>query len=107
MSELKNPIQPILVDDNGVQRFKKNAIVDYLLDNGGIDLNQIARLDFTDDDRAQFAQLIGYSVSGFADLSYVSEETYNAAELMADEGMTEDKARIRALEEILDKAREG
>lgn len=33
-----------------------------------------------DEDREQFAQLIGYSLSGFADLSYVSNKTYNAAD---------------------------
>lgn len=30
-------------------------------------------------DREQFAQLIGYSVGGFAELEYVSERTHNAA----------------------------
>lgn len=75
----KHPIQPLALDEHGVLRFKQNKIVRYLLDNGGIDLNQIARLDFPDEDREQFAQLTGYSLSGFADLGYVSDETYDAA----------------------------
>jgi len=31
--------------------------------------------DFSQEDREQFAQLIGYSLSGFGELSYVSDET--------------------------------
>jgi len=66
----KHPMQKIVFDDRGVARFQTNKIIEYILDNGGIDLNQIARLDFDREDRAQFAQLIGYSVSGYGDLSY-------------------------------------
>ena len=72
--------QPLKKDAQGVIRFKANEIVRYLLDNGGIDLNQLACLDFTDEDRQQFAQLIGYSLSGYGELSYVSDEAYDAAE---------------------------
>lgn len=64
----KFPMQPIYVDGHGVVRFMKNTIVKRLLDEGGIDLNQIAKWDVTDEERMQFAQLIGYSVSGFGDL---------------------------------------
>lgn len=84
MSHLpKNPIQPIVLDEHGVVCFKANKIVDYLLKNGGIDLNRLALLDFTDNDREQFAQLIGYSVSGFGDLPYASAEVYEAASAAA------------------------
>ena len=46
---MKHPIQPLEKDKNGRIRFKKNKIVDYLLDNGGIDLNQLARMEFSND----------------------------------------------------------
>ena len=81
--KLKNthhPIQPLGIAEDGVLRFKQNAIVRHLLDKGGIDLNQIACLDFSREDREQFAQLIGYSHSGAHDLSYVSSEVLAAAE---------------------------
>lgn len=78
----KHPIQPLTVDDNGVIRFKANAIVQHLLDHGGIDLNQIAVLDFSREDREQFAQLIGYSHSGAADLDYMSDEALDVAYAM-------------------------
>jgi len=78
----KHPIQPIAPDKNGIMRFKENAIVSYLLDNGPFDMNQLARLPFSDEDWEQFAQLIGYSLSGFGELSYVSSDTYNAAKSM-------------------------
>ena len=66
--------QPIHFDDSGVVRFKDNKIVRYLLDAGPFDLNDLAKMNFSNNDRMQFAQLIGYSVSGFGSLSYVSDE---------------------------------
>jgi len=79
MNKLNHPIQPLEVDEHGVVRFKQNAIVRYLLDQGGIDLNQISGTPFSRQDRVQFAQLIGYSMGGFGDLSYVTQEDYEAA----------------------------
>lgn len=93
--EYINPIQPLYETDNGVIRFKENKIVRYLLDNGGIDMNQLACLEFNDNDREQFAQLIGYSHSGFGELSYVSNETYEAAENIYEEGCTDQEARLK------------
>lgn len=75
-----HPIQPLELDHRGVLRFKANAIVRHLLDNGGIDMNALAREDFTREDREQFAQLIGYSHSGSGDLSYVSDAVWYAAQ---------------------------
>ena len=58
-------------------RFRENKIVSHLLDTY-TDMNKLARIDFTDEDRMQFAQLIGYSVGGYGSLSYVSDESYDA-----------------------------
>jgi len=77
---MKHPIQPLVKDEHGVLRFKENKIVSYLLDNGGIDLNMLAVLQFDQNDYEQFAQLIGYSLDGFGTLSYVTDEVYDAAE---------------------------
>lgn len=103
---MKNPIQPLAQDNNGTLRFKENAIVRHLLDSHpSCDMNTIARMDFSKDDRQQFAQLIGYSLSGYSDLrSYVDDDAYNAAAKMA-EGLTEEQARIAALQEELDAVR--
>lgn len=76
---MKHPVQPLQKDERGTLRFKKNAIVDFLLEAGPFDLNQLAVMPFSQDDREQFAQLIGYSLSGFGELSYVSDETYERA----------------------------
>lgn len=97
---MKHPMQKI---KDG--RFVKNDIVEYLLDNGGIGLNKIACMDFSAEDRQQFAQLIGYSVSGYGSLSYVSEESYGQAELIRQSGMDEKDARIAALEAMLEECR--
>lgn len=95
---MNHPIQPLYTDDHGVLRFKANAIVRYLLDFGGIDMNKLAVLPFSDEDRIQFAQLIGYSLGGFGDLSYVNSDAYGMARLMATTGQTEEQARITYLE---------
>ena len=72
----KNPMQPFVMDGK-VVRFKANKIVAYLLDSSRdghkVDLNDLAMMEFSQDDRAQFAQLIGYSLCGFHELSYVSD----------------------------------
>lgn len=80
MTEVKHPIQPLAEDEHGVLRFKSNAIVRFLLDEGPFDLNVLALIEFSQEDREQFAQLIGYSLGGFGDLSYASDETYDRAE---------------------------
>lgn len=72
-------MQPVERDEHGVVRFKKNAIVLHLLTRDGFDMNRLAMMDFSDEDRAQFAQLIGYSVTGFCELSYVTDDAANAA----------------------------
>ncbi len=104
---MKHPIQPLGKDEHGVLRFKANAIVRFLLDNGPYDLNQLAVRQFTDEDREQFAQLIGYSLSGVGELGYVKNETYETAARMAGAGQTEDQARIQYLEETLETVRAG
>lgn len=86
------PMQPI--DD---KRFVPNRIVQHLLDNGGIDLNDIAMLSFTNEERMQFAQLIGYSLGGYSELSYVSDESYDAAcELSEDSSLDQKETIIQA-----------
>lgn len=99
---MKNPIQPLAKDAKGVLRFKENAIVRHLLDtHPACDMNRLACMDFTDDDRQQFAQLIGYSLGGYSELqSYVDDEAYSTAAHMAD-GLDERDARIAALEQKL------
>lgn len=73
-------LQQIVIDDHGVARFRENKIVRFLLDNGNHDLNDLAVMNFTNADRMQFAQLIGYSVSGFGDLNYAASQVVNHAD---------------------------
>ena len=79
--DLKHPIQFLYVDEMGIVRFKENKIVRFLLDAGPFDMNQLALMNFEDGDREQFAQLIGYSVAGFKDLDYVSDELYELVDV--------------------------
>lgn len=75
------PDQPLVVDPYGVVRFMENRMVSYLLDaarRSGVDLDALASMrvagHFTDAEAQQLSQLIGYSVSGYGELSYVNEE---------------------------------
>lgn len=79
-----HPMQPLVISGRSIVRFKANAIVQYLLDNGGIDLNRLAVLEFPAEDREQFAQLIGYSVSGYNELSYVTDASAAQANAAAE-----------------------
>lgn len=78
---MEHPMQPLYIDEHDVIRFKPNKILRRLVDEGKIDLNYTARMQDVDrEDHEQLAQLIGYSVSGFGDLSYVSEGTLEMAD---------------------------
>lgn len=103
----RHPIQPLVKEENGVVCFKRNEIVRFLLDAGPHDLNKLSTLQrFSQEDWEQFAQLIGYSLSGFCELSYVSPQVAVAAERMKDMDEDERDARIGYLEEELTVLRE-
>jgi hypothetical protein len=78
MPKKKHPHQP-LVKDGKIKRFKVNKLVRYLYDYAsqkGCDMNNLALLPFSNEDRVQFAQLIGYSLNGFGELPYVSDKVW-------------------------------
>ena len=73
---MKQMIEPVFIDDNGVKRFYQNKIINAVIDvmrvKGVYILNELHKaddgtIDFIDDYR-HFNQLLGYSVCGFADL---------------------------------------
>ncbi len=69
-------MQPVVLDPHGTARFQENKLVCFLLNwssGRGMSLNDLALLPFDADDRSQLAQLIGYSVSGYGDLSYAQD----------------------------------
>jgi hypothetical protein len=76
-------VREIYLTPNGVARFRPNEIVLWLLENGNKTMNDIAIQDFSDEDRMEFAQLVGYSASGYGDLSYVSTRSMRAADKKA------------------------
>lgn len=86
MSKQPFPDQPI-IDARGAIRFERNQIVDYLLDNGGLNLNDLAFIGFPQRDWEQFYQLIGYSLCGYHELSLVSDETCKRVSAKAREAM--------------------
>lgn len=98
---MRHPIQPLEIDAEGVLRFRENRIVSALLEHGqktGLGLNELATMEFSREDREQFAQLIGYSHSGACDLGYMTDETLSAARQMYDTPKTETEARLEDAE---------
>lgn len=81
------PMQPVVKDEDGVLRFRENKIVRYLLDLARkhkiADLNSIAELPFSQADREQFTQLIGYAITGYHELGYVSDASAEQASKLA------------------------
>ncbi len=91
----KHPMQKIVLDSKGVPRFQQNDLVRYLLDAGPFDLNHLAILpNISKADREQFAQLIGYSVSGFGGLDYARKKTVRKADNRADKLMAKTAPRF-------------
>lgn len=80
--------QPIELDEKGVVRFKANGIITFLFQTGKLNLNELSALlaqgAFSKEDYAQITQLLGYSVSGWGDLSTSPEELVQAADAEAD-----------------------
>lgn len=78
---------------------RTNAIVRHVVDHaasmiarhhmhaGRLDLNTLYVMNFPQEDREQFAQLMGYSISGYHELSYVSDESAAQASALAHEVM--------------------
>lgn len=109
---MTHPNQPTYNDVNGTLRFKANAICRWLLDEGekyGLDLNKIATVKtFSQEDRIQFAQLIGYSVCGWGELSYVTDEAYAS---VCTQINNPDTAKLQLLadsrQDVIDEAKEN
>jgi hypothetical protein len=66
----KQPTQPIELDAYGVVRFQPNAILVYLFESKRLNLNDISIKRFPVEDMRQVWQQLGYSVSGYGDLSF-------------------------------------
>lgn len=105
----KHPMQPLELV-KGVLRFKRNPIVDALLDHGsktGLGLNELVRLDanFSKEDWSQFAQLIGYSHSGAS--AYMTNDELDAAMAVYESGTPECEAKLAIAEQRLCDVRDG
>jgi hypothetical protein len=82
---MKHTDQPLIKDEDNQIRFQSNPIVRWLLDTHPFaDMNVLAVTPFDQEDREHFLQLIGYPLSGYSEISYVSDEAYQRAVEMAD-----------------------
>lgn len=84
----KPPDQPVVLDSHGTIRFRANAVVEVLREAAskrGFDLNDLARAagQLPQEDWEQFYQLIGYSICGYHELSFVSDAACERASAFA------------------------
>jgi hypothetical protein len=101
------PMQPVIKGDNGQIHFRGNAVIRYIVDHAGdvvhpgapaidpdtsrpfhqgcLDLGKLLEMDFPQEDLEQFAQLMGYSIRGYHELSYVSDKSCAEASVRAEQ----------------------
>ena len=104
------PMQPVVEDAHGTLRFRENALIRYIVDHAGDgvhpgaqpvpgipgtsaidpsadkpDIGELMSMDFPQADKEQFAQLMGYSVAGYHELSFVSAESCALASVLAEQ----------------------
>lgn len=98
LSGMRQPRQPIGFGEDGAVRFKENAIVRLLLEESkrhGFGLNEIAGAVMTKKvpigDAVQFWQLLGYSISGYGELSFVPKSEIEACDAIANMVLSEAK----------------
>lgn len=95
MSRARHPMQPIVFNKCGTARFKKNAIVDYLL--GGSNLNHICigvqEGRWSREDYTQLMQLVGYSVAGAGDLELFNRKVLEAADAEVESRLSKRRKR--------------
>lgn len=87
----KHKMQKIKIDAYGTARFVSNDIVDQLLEKypGGLNDLTVNCYDASAEDWEQLYQLIGYSVSGYGELSRVSEKSKDRADKKANSLLAE------------------
>jgi hypothetical protein len=80
------PMQPMEYVE-GIIRFRRNRLVEYLLKAGKLNMNDLAIFahvaGISNAEQMQFAQLIGYSVDGASNLSYFDQETVSEMDTKA------------------------
>ena len=83
----RHPMQPVVLDEEGIPRFRHNAIVCALRDHArahGLALDDLRDRSFSDEDWNHFVQLIGYSTSGFGELDFAFKDDVARADAEAE-----------------------
>lgn len=88
-------MQPVVLDGDGTPRFKENKLVHFLLKTGPNDLNKLAAMPWSDEDYDQLMQLIGYSTSGYGDLTGSSKKNVAWADAEAEKLLKKVKKKGR------------
>lgn len=107
------PLQPIYTDSEGHKRFQKNKIVDLMYDiirdshtRVSVAVQRRARekgIEIPPGDWDQFNQMMGYSVNG---MPWEDNDLEDTAAWMMKHGLSEQEARNRSLQRLVDKFRD-
>ncbi len=84
-------LQPIYLDEEGRARFRVNKIVRFLWDTKKYSAEELRLMPFSEADWQQFNSLIGYSVTGFLEVSNPSERLENEIDAKVQELLLEAK----------------
>ena len=90
---VKHPMQPIVWDRHHVLRFKENAIVQHLFQVAPLAMQDIADMDFDWNDRAQFVQMLGYSVGNAKDLGHLPKKLIAEADAICEKMLAKKRKR--------------
>lgn len=100
-----HPVQPVVMTDTGTVRFQRNPMVRKLLDEStsrGYGMNELVAhshdIENGRDHMQHFAQLIGYSVSGYGELSYHNRGICSRADRKAEKLIQAQHAKEAAAE---------
>ena len=89
-----------------LSKLDENNKYHFLYQQYNCGLNELAEMDFTTEEWCQFAQLIGYSLSGYSELNYVDNAKYNEA-IAASKNQDPRDSKIAYLEGELKALRKG
>lgn len=72
-------MREIIKDEDGTRRFKPNAVVQWLVRTGKVNLNDIPVWSIPGEDLDEFWQMLGYKVCDYCELSFISESSKDEA----------------------------
>jgi hypothetical protein len=94
---MNHPLQPTVIDDEGIARFKGNAFVEYLFEKSSMSIADMNLSEFSVEDREQMLQLLGIPVSEFVAMKDIRQSSVEEAQKMIASSQADDAIDMDAL----------